>query len=563
MATRFAAGRLFCLLGLFALWSSFITVAVAADSGTTITADGTHLSIVAHGDDSKLNMVMKTGYQEDPFVPSDPPAKVTTAPMDTPPVVPPPPGKAATAATTAPDKSITVRTAPAPIVSAPMPVTAPSQLPTVVEGGSPDPWGAAEGCPAEGCEPCQQEPACCNTCCGNTERFWVRTEYLLWWTRGAHLPPLVTTSPAGTPANNPETGEPYAGALGQDSTQVLFGDSRTGGSPQSGLNLSAGMWLNCCHTLALEGNWFYLGRQTTSYSSGMSNGYPILARPFYSAVDPVTGLPADTPVPDREIVAIPIQEDGSGGVAGSVDASFSTSFGGGGLGLRQTLCCSQQCCCSPCEENCCDPCCVPKSYRIDLLYGYRYYSLNDDLGIHESLVTYNAPAPGTTFDIHDRFRTENLFNGVELGVETRRTCGRWSFMAHAKAAFGDSHTTVRIDGSTVITGPTGASATLPGGLLALPSTNMGTYHEDEFVVIPELGGEIGYQITSHLRAYVGYDFLYWTHVARAGDQIDLVVDPRNLPDPNLPPAGGPHPQFNFQNSDFWAQGLRFGGELTF
>ena len=345
-----------------------------------------------------------------------------------------------------------------------------------------------------------------------------------WCVQGANLPPLVTTSPAGTPANDPTTGEPYAGALGQDSTSVLFGGSNEGGGARSGLHLDFGMWLNCCQTLALEGDFFFLGRQSTQFGSGLSNGSEILARPFYSAVDPVTGLPVATPVSDREIVAIPIQGDGSGGVAGSVDANFSTDFNGGGVNLRQKLCCS---CCQPCcstsdcgcGSECCNACAGPtSSYEVDGIYGYRYYHLGDNLGIHESLVTYGPPAPGTTFDIHDSFRTENDFNGLELGIETRRTYGRWSVLLRAKAAFGDSHQTVKIDGSTVITGPTGTTATLPGGLLAL-STNMGTYHEDDFVVIPELGAEIGFQVTRHLRAYLGYDFLYWSHVV-AGGQPD-------------------------------------------
>src|SRR5579885_3479831 len=30
-------------------------------------------------------------------------------------------------------------------------------------------------------------------------RVWVDAEYLLWWTKGSPLPPLLTTSPPGTP----------------------------------------------------------------------------------------------------------------------------------------------------------------------------------------------------------------------------------------------------------------------------------------------------------------------------------------------------------------------------
>ena len=32
---------------------------------------------------------------------------------------------------------------------------------------------------------------------------WVRAEALLWWTKGSHIPPLLTTSPDGTPNRKP------------------------------------------------------------------------------------------------------------------------------------------------------------------------------------------------------------------------------------------------------------------------------------------------------------------------------------------------------------------------
>src|SRR5262249_11215773 len=85
---------------------------------------------------------------------------------------------------------------------------------------SPSPWGPhALGQPAatppapapgpspgwEGCDcpagPCGEAP------CGPPGRFWAEADYLLWWMRGASLPPLVTASPPGT-------GRRQAGVLG-------------------------------------------------------------------------------------------------------------------------------------------------------------------------------------------------------------------------------------------------------------------------------------------------------------------------------------------------------------
>jgi hypothetical protein len=55
-------------------------------------------------------------------------------------------------------------------------------------------------------------------------------------------------------------------------------------------------------------------------------------------------------------------------------------------------------------------------------------------------------------------------------------------------------------------------------------------------VVPEVGVKVGYQVTPHLRAQVGYDFLYWSDVVRPGSQIDPLIN-TNL----IPPAtpGGP------------------------
>jgi len=36
-----------------------------------------------------------------------------------------------------------------------------------------------------------------------------------------------------------------------------------------------------------------------------------------------------------------------------------------------------------------------------------------------------------------------------------------------------------------------------------------------------LGVELGYRWNDHWQTHIGYDLIYWTHVARAGDQIDL------------------------------------------
>ncbi len=68
-------------------------------------------------------------------------------------------------------------------------------------------------------------------------------------------------------------------------------------------------------------------------------------------------------------------------------------------------------------------------------------------------------------------------------------------------------------------------------------------------------------MTSRLRLTVGYTFLYWSQVARAGDQISTVINPSQFPPGQL--SGAPAPQFKLALSDFWAQGVNFGVDFRF
>ena len=162
--------------------------------------------------------------------------------------------------------------------------------------------------------------------------------------------------------------------------------------------------------------------------------------------------------------------------------------------------------------------------------------------------------------IHDNFRARNDFYGSELGLRTQIYRGRWSMEILTKIAMGNNHQTITIDGTTAIT-PLGGSTTLYNAGILAGETNGGVFQRDQFTVIPQLGLELGYQVNCHLRAYIGYDILYWGAVARAADQIDLNVDPRNFPP--ITQTGLPYPQFPGKTDSFWAQGIHLGTEFRF
>jgi hypothetical protein len=368
------------------------------------------------------------------------------------------------------------------------------------------------------CDPCQPR---CVPPCGPPGRCWVQGELLLWFVSGDPLPPLVSTAPAGTP-------RPVAGALGQPGTAVLAGGRTTDYGLLPGFRLRAGMWLDDCQTCGVEGSFFFLARGT-DWDQFASPGDPILTRPFFNTL---TGRP------DTELVAFP------GVVAGSVRADNTLTLTGGDLNLRKNLCCT---CCG----------------RLDLLAGYRVLHLTEELTVTERLVnltTDRGAPPGTTIVVQDRFRTENTFHGGQVGLAGERRSGRWYLEGRALVALGVVHQVVEIDGSTAVTLPGQPTVVRPGGLLALPS-NIGRHTSDEFAVAPEVGVNLGYQLTEHLRASVGYTFLYLSNVVRPGGVIDLAVDPRQLPPQTS--AAATRPALVVREGDFWAQGVSLGLQLRY
>jgi hypothetical protein len=354
----------------------------------------------------------------------------------------------------------------------------------------------------------------CGGCCPPGNRFYASAEYLLWWLKGDPVPPLVTSGAVS---------DPTAGILGSSSTQVLFGGNSINTGPASGGRAFVGYWFTEEHCLGIEAGGFFLGPQTTNFTAS-SFGNPVLARPFINAI---------TGAEDAQLVAR------SGVIAGSASVGSRTTLWGAEANLR---------------TNCW---CGPNGY-VDLLLGYRQLGLNESLDVTENLL---VPA-GTTFLINDHFATHNRFYGAQIGAAAEYRIGRWVFDLNTKVGMGPTQQIVDISGSTVTTPPPGGGpqTVATGGLLALTS-NIGRHVRDQFTVVPEVGFNIGYLVTPRLRCFVGYNFLYWSSVARPGQAIDRTVNPNLLP-PAV--AGGPaRPAFNFNSSDFWAQGVTFGIEFRY
>lgn len=362
---------------------------------------------------------------------------------------------------------------------------------------------------------------CFDPCSTLPGGFWIGADLLGWGGKGDRLPPLITASPPGTPRSQ-------AGVLGTPGVTVLFGDDRVNEDVRLGFRINGGLWLDCCRTIGFEGDVFFLD-PTSAGVELFSLGSLILARPFLNAL---------IGSPDAELVAFP------GVLRGAVSAADSATVWGGTLNARANLWCGCNC-------------------RLDVLAGYRFLGLSDTLTVGESLKAIDPASeivPGTQFQIADRFRTTNGFHGAQIGLKGEHWIGRTYLGWNASVALGDVHQTIDIGGGTRVTVPGLPPSALPGGLLALGS-NSGRFVRDDFAVVPVCGLQAGYQITSGLRALVGYDFLYLSHVTRPGDVIDLAVNPGLLPPPI--PGGPARPALTDNHSDFWLQGISGGMELKF
>jgi hypothetical protein len=352
-------------------------------------------------------------------------------------------------------------------------------------------------------------------------RFYVGGEYLLWWLQGQQTPVLATTS---SPADS--------GILGAPSTQVLFGGNGINSGPFSGGRFWAGYWLNC--KTALEVNGFFLGQRSANFSTNTSMN-PVIARPF---------LEANNGQEFAQLTSLP------GVTSGTLSINAPTNLWGLGGNLRCLLCC-----------GC--------NYNIYALLGFRNVNLDEKLNIEEDiqgLATAPQPFTNQTITVNDSFATQNHFYGGNIGLGGFWYWGRWSINANTQVALGDTVQMLDINGSQRFVSPTGQVQNFTGGLLALPS-NIGHFSNNAFSVVPEVGVNLGYNFTPGLRAFVGYNFLYWSNVIRPGTSIDRSLDVTQIPNfplnPEPAPVPGQHPAPVFHEVGFWAQGISFGLQYVY
>jgi hypothetical protein len=356
------------------------------------------------------------------------------------------------------------------------------------------------------------------------ERLWFTAEYLYWWFH-ENLPPLITTSSVpGAP-----------GIIGQPGTQVLFGGHETDAAEHSGARFTVTYWLEPL-PVALEARLDFLGERSDRFAGGSdAAGNPVLSRPVVN-----TQTNAET----VESISFP------GQFAGTAKANMTSALYDAQANVILQL---------------------PGCYILpDLIVGFRYVDLEEDLGVSQNTTvlglglvgTPNGFAgPGTVVSIGDQFNTRNQFIGGNVGARACYSGDYFYCEVRGTAGLGYTHEAVTMLGSTSLTAPGGAPIGSSGGLLVLGS-NTGRFTRDVFTVLPEVGVNAGWHVTRWLDVFMGYSFLYWPDVLRPGTGIDRTVNPSQLStSSNGTGLVGPARPAELREKDFWAHGLNVG--LTF
>lgn len=362
---------------------------------------------------------------------------------------------------------------------------------------------------ADGCSSCLGDDCCCPP----RPRGWLSATYLYWGVRKQDIPPLLS-------AVNP------AGAV--PPTLTLFDGATPNDNFQQGGRFNLGFWLPRHRDWGLDVTVFFLANEGSSFtaSGDGSAGSPTLARIITNAE---TGLP--------NALAVATE-----GLAGTFTVDTSRQLWGIDANVRRKLWCTE------------------RSW-VDALFGYRHLYLEESINITDVETPIDAAgAPLVRFNVSDRFRTLNSFNGAQMGIQGEcRFLRRWFVQSTLKVAVGTMHQSVDIAGSTTRSIPGGPTDVAVGGILALPS-NIGHASRNTFAVVPEYGLKIGMDLNDRWRVWIGYDFLYASSVVRAGDQIDTTVNRTQIPFTGTPVTGPARPAVLFQTTDFWTQGISAGLE---
>lgn len=355
---------------------------------------------------------------------------------------------------------------------------------------------------------------------------WGSDEILIWWTKAAPVPALVTGGRGGPPV------------LGADGTSVLLGGSPINTPDIAGYRLTHGFSVDAGDRVGYEFTYFFLGSRTVSdFATNVTNPrHPFVGLPFVNA---------QTGQPDVLTLARPGESNVLAHLYTSTRLQGAEATLVGNLVARPGV-------------------------KIHAVAGYRFLQVNEGARLETTWMQFPTARSGfqTTLGLTaDQFDGRNEFHGGQVGLVGDFHRGPFYVELTGKVAFGTNYQVVTADGQTHLltaANPLPVGSSYVGGVYAQP-TNIGRRTETVFAVVPEGMFKVGLKHGDHGRWFVGYNFLYLSSAVRPGDQIDGTLNPSQIPmlNPRGALVGPDRPRLGFSTTDFWAQGLLIGFEGRF
>jgi hypothetical protein len=432
------------------------------------------------------------------------------------------------------------------------PAAAPASKPVVISGPVP-----IEGHGDLTHGPSVITPGYTNDCGLQENRYFAHLDFLLYRLQNTALvPPLVANSPVGVLAVPTTTTTVTGGVVTSTTTQVNnvpvafaitpgVASSVVNLGDQPGARVTFGYWCDTEHCLGVEASLFALDRKDFDFSTANgSSGAQIFNTSLSNTLITISG--ASTSTSNTPVMVAANASSHLLGTASSQMWGAELNAIGGNVSIG--------------------------GLRANWLAGFRYINLQEDITTTEianvapvatATATGIVQIPNFTASFFDHVVANNHFIAPQLGVEYDWClgCGIF-FQGFAKVAVGDMHEAFSLVGFTSETVPGGG--TTPGGLLVSGSDSGAHREHDRIAAVPELNINFGYQIGPRLRVYVGYDVLYFSTIARMGNQISTATTTANITvGTTTVPFRLAEPAFNPTGSELWVQGFDAGLELRF
>jgi len=353
----------------------------------------------------------------------------------------------------------------------------------------------------------------------DVDRFWMHSEYFGAWTKEAARPGFtLLTHGAGPVVFDQSIASIF------DPHTKLYNRAKEHYERQDGFRAGFGAWIDDNKRFGAEISGFWAEQAEHEYKrTFLSNGG--------ATVDFAIGMP----FVDRrkQQAAFVFFVDNVGESATFTINSKQHWYGGEAMGVMNLY--------------------RKPRLTIDAKFGFRYFSLTEDLTIDyqrfniqalagSPLGNVNGNDIGFFFDpalggstyvvgsnilIQDKVEARNQFYGLNIAANLKYKWKRLRLDFTPKIAVGPTWQHISVDGTSTRVEPTGRAVTLLGGFRALPS-NMGTEDWWRLAAVGEVNIKAGVEITKNINFMAGYNLMYISNVVRAGTQFDNQLDERLL-----------------------------------